>query len=68
MPKFVSTVLGHFGGRTDVFCRILSDYFCSDMVRQTAKSSLHIEFMMFKYLHFAFVSANIVIFIVQAAF
>ena len=28
MPNFVSAVLGHFGGWTDVFCRILLDYFC----------------------------------------
>ena len=32
------------------------------------KSSLHIKLMMFKHLHFAFVGANIAIFIVQAAF
>ena len=34
MPKFVSAVLGHFGGQTDVFCRILLDYFCLNMVQK----------------------------------
>ena len=34
MPIFVSDVLGHFGSRTDIFCRILLDYFCLNMVQK----------------------------------
>ena len=64
MPNFVSAILGHFGGQTDIFCRILLDYFCLNMVQKQPAHRL----MMFKHLHFAFVGANIVIFIVQAAF
>jgi hypothetical protein len=47
------------------FCRIISVWI---WFGQTVKSSLHIKLMMFKHLHFAFVGANIIIFIVQAAF
>ncbi|WP_148140146.1 hypothetical protein [Kingella denitrificans] len=34
MPIFVSAIFGHFGGWTDVFCRILLDYFCLNMVQK----------------------------------
>ena len=34
MPIFVSDVLGHFGSQTDIFCRILLDYFCLNMVQK----------------------------------
>lgn len=34
MPNFVSDILGHFGGETDIFCRILLDYFCLNMVQK----------------------------------
>jgi len=33
-PIFVSAIFGHFGGWTDVFCRILLDYFCLNMVQK----------------------------------
>ena len=63
-PIFVSAIFGHFGGWTDVFCRIINARI--DLMHKKAACTL--KLMMFKHLHFAFVGANIVIFIVQAAF